>query len=258
MRRSALPFAVLASLVLGGCLRVLGIECEDECIVGDHQCAGDSMQVCVLDFIVTGCFTWITEQDCSLRGAGCDRGSCVCPAGGALCARCTDLASDDLNCGRCGLACGEGRCSSGNCLCDTRIPTVQACGGSPACVDTATDPMHCGSCEAACPYGNEACLGGVCACPPAQPTLCRGATSSACADLRRDPAHCGRCEVACAVNGTCVDGACGCPAGTVLCAAQGVCADLATDPDNCGACGAACPGQACAVGACAAVSRGVR
>ncbi len=44
-------------------------------------------------------------------------GSCGCPDGGAVCAGgCTDLLSDEYNCGGCGNECGLGRrCESGEC-----------------------------------------------------------------------------------------------------------------------------------------------
>jgi hypothetical protein len=249
MRHTAWSLTALTSLALAGCLKVLlGLECVDQCVVGDRQCSGEWTEVCIFDILLTGCFVWFPEQDCSARGARCDRGGCLCPPGQALCAVCTDVGLDGLNCGRCGLACGAGRCSGGTCLCDP-VSTVRTCGGSPVCVDTSSDPRHCGDCGVACPLVNEACIGGACACPPSRPTACPEGSSGACVDLRSDPAHCGRCGIACAANGVCVEGACGCRAGTVLCAEQAACADLATDPRHCGACGAECVGS-CTEGVC--------
>jgi hypothetical protein len=73
--------------------------------------------------------------------------------------------------------------------------------------------------------------------------------NGACVDLGHDPLHCGSCNNACGDEQACVNGHCGCPAGTTDCG--GTCADLATDPQNCGICGDVCPpGQACVAGLC--------
>jgi hypothetical protein len=70
-----------------------------------------------------------------------------------------------------------------------------------------------------------------------------------CVDTKLDAANCGKCGVACADPLTCVDGACGCALGGMMC--DGACVDTKTDAANCGACGMACgTGTSCLAGAC--------
>lgn len=78
---------------------------------------------------------------------------------------CVDLDSDQLNCGGCGIACGDtATCAAGTCQpVELPAPTCAAplamCGD--ACVDTDVDPNNCGGCEMACGLG-EACTAGTC------------------------------------------------------------------------------------------------
>jgi hypothetical protein len=161
MRRWSWTLLLLAAMNMGGCLQSCGIECENECFIGDHRCNGDLVESCFFDVILTGCFFWVTDEDCGRLGATCLDASCVCPAGAVMCDRCADLSSDVHNCGRCGMACGNGACSGGTCFCNEVDESVRACGGTPACVDLSVDPAHCGSCEVAC-AAKQACVDGVC------------------------------------------------------------------------------------------------
>ncbi len=76
-------------------------------------------------------------------------------------ASCTNVQTDNNNCGTCGNRCGiavTGQiCSTGACQCPGSLPTV--CSG--ACVNTLTDSNHCGNCTTIC-SGGQTCSGGIC------------------------------------------------------------------------------------------------
>ncbi|HEU4382059.1 MAG TPA: hypothetical protein VFR85_01050 [Anaeromyxobacteraceae bacterium] len=114
MHRFALILVAVVGPSLGGCLQVLGVECEDECALFDRQCVVYDVQACELDWVVSGCNVWTFEQDCRDRKAVCVDGACVCPPGTFDCGICVDLATDPANCGRCGIVC-TGACSNGTC-----------------------------------------------------------------------------------------------------------------------------------------------
>lgn len=91
---------------------------------------------------------------------------------------CRDLATDPLNCGGCGFACGlkavnaaSPTCSFGSCgfACDQGRAD---CNGNPSdgCeVDTNTDPRNCGGCRIACDaVAGQACVGGRCVVEPCE------------------------------------------------------------------------------------------
>ena len=162
---------------------------------------------------------------------------CACPSGGASCeGTCTDVASDEANCGACAVVCpGRLTCVGGACTC------TDGCG--PTCADTRTDPEHCGACGRACASGGL-CVDGRCSCPSGT-VECDGV----CAALT-EPEHCGACGRRCPEGGACFDGTCTCPAPSTL-ACEGVCIDSELDDENCGACGNRCTGATfCGGGAC--------
>ncbi len=195
---------------------------------------------------------------------------CIGPTPTVCYGACTNLRSDNQNCGVCGNACPAGNaCVAGSCVASCQPGTV-ACNGM--CVDPLTDPNYCGAsgaCRgttagAACPAG-EVCSNGTCALScQAGLVNCNGR----CTDPALDPTYCGAsgsCTgasvgTACLPGFVCAGGACAlsCQAGLVDCA--GTCVDPKTDPNFCGAssncsgatAGTACPsGTVCAGGACA-------
>lgn len=136
---------------------------------------------------------------------GC-RDELVCPAGETDCrGRCVSLSSDEVNCGRCGAACGPlETCGGGVCGCARGVAT---CGG--VCTDLARDPASCGACDAACASATPLCstVEGVSSCTASCAeglTACAGA----CVDPTSDRSHCGQCGRACAEGEVCREGAC--------------------------------------------------
>ncbi len=156
--------------------------------------------------------------------AGCFGGATYCEG------TCTSTASDNLNCGECGNACGAGeQCVDSACVL-TCPEGLSACGetcvdpltsrsncGATTCEDDATDGEVCadgfvcngaGACELTCQDGLVEC-GGTCIDPSSSADFC-GATT--CADDATDGEVCG-------AGAACLDGACfgvggECPAGT--------------------------------------------
>lgn len=149
---------------------------------------------------------------------------------------CTNVQSDDANCGACDIACPTGtRCTNGHCDCangETR------CDGQ--CVNVANDRANCGSCGTVCP-NTMVCAAGQCVTSCASPTTDCGGS---CVDVSTSIDHCGTCLDACAgvSNGqaSCVNGTCGvvCNAGFHACAERCV-SDL--DPNTCGHSCTPCP-----------------
>ena len=146
----------------------------------------------------------LTGTTCTTTTGGtgtCQAGSCVsgggggCTGGSTSCGGvCTDLQTDEANCGTCGTACGAGQtCCDGVC---TNLQTDEAsCGScgftcflgqtccSGACRSTQTDEANCGTCGHLCVAPAVICLAGDCCRPPtlacaaagADPTCCSGA-----------------------------------------------------------------------------------
>jgi hypothetical protein len=158
---------------------------------------------------------------------------------------CTDVSSDDRNCGDCGDACQSGfECRQAQCQAVICPQGRIWCGG--ACVDPQTDPRNCGGCTAP-PQGAPGCPGEGC-CAEYGLTSC-GATGSeyfACTSLSGDPYNCGSCKNVCPGNESCRQGQCAplvCPTGQVACDKQ--CVPGST-------CGERCEGdgQTCSAGTC--------
>lgn len=108
-------------------------------------------------------------------GLTCVGGSCVCPSGQAPCGgRCPDLATDEENCGACGMACAAGQ---------------GCCAG--VCRSLQSDRFNCGACGTRC-ASPTTCNAGVCGCTGSL-DLC----GSACVDTGSDPRNCGWCGHLC-------------------------------------------------------------
>lgn len=178
-----------------------------------------------------------------------DPGCAECATASCCDGRCVDLDRDVHNCGFCGNQCGEGRCSSGVCLCGemTCAPGETCC--ADACTRLSVDIENCGACGNACDPG-VGCRGGECggpACPGgcAEGYECCG---SACVRLETDSLNCGRCGRSCGPGGRCVAGECVTTSCSPPCDESGprpdccgeVCTNFLTDPDNCGLCGNRC------------------
>lgn len=252
------------------------------CPVGD-VCCGESCQDIINDpSNCGGCGVTCSGADTCIAGT-CRRASAcgpggLCPRGQLCCSdRCIDVLSDRLNCGTCGLRCGDGqRCTAGRCeavgcgfggVC----PTGSACCGD-ECTELSSDVGNCGRCGQVCRVGQE-CTAGRCAtpvmgcgggpaCDPGQ--QCCGVF---CVEVSGDPNNCGACGRACVAppgtSVTCRASACvmgACLRGFADCngrADDGCEVNTGSDGLNCGRCGAACSaGATCTDGACGRPSSG--
>jgi hypothetical protein len=164
---------------------------------------------------------------------------------------CVDLASDQGNCGACGVTCEMGKmCVDGACGCWRGSAD---CGSG--CVDTNFDANNCGGCGNKCPADRPSCMAGVCSCPSGSADCGDGS----CVDLSTDPDHCGACNNACAADEycTCSDYYCSAPSHCATCSAPlercgTSCVDRTSDAANCGGCGITCPSDhpLCSGGTC--------
>lgn len=173
-----------------------------------------------------------------------------CTSGKCCGGNCTDLTSDQNNCGGCGVVCpGVTHCINGVCSCPFgSSPCYNPTTGVGYCANLTSDSNNCGGCGVVCGAGTV-CLNGACVlnCTAPKGTLCNGG----CVDVSTDPLNCGACGVICDKVSSCFNGTCQpqCPPQTVDCA--GACVNLAGDPNNCGACGNACAAnEACSNGQC--------
>jgi len=142
----------------------------------------------------------------------CQVGTCACPSSApSICSYgdervCTNLKTQNDNCGACGRHCINGTCSSSACVC---AAGQQACpandGRDTICTTLATDGANCGRCGNACP-NSSSCQGGVCVsggCPVGW-TMCGGT----CTNTDYDNLNCGGCGHACRSGRVCDGGAC--------------------------------------------------
>lgn len=107
---------------------------------------------------------------------------------------CVDVATDEANCGACGMACpAGGTCTMGACACDSA--TAILCGTS--CVEPSTDTQNCGACGINCGSGGT-CAMGLCNCAAGLVDC-----GSGCFDLSADPQNCGLCGNHCATGAAC-------------------------------------------------------
>ena len=199
------------------------------------------------------------DASASSEGGAPDAGATADAASPAVSRYCARTASDEHNCGACGVSCAAGQqCDDG--VCSATCSAGQTlCSG--VCRDLATDLANCGTCGTTCASG-QVCSGGVCQASCGLPfTQC----GSACANTASDPAHCGSCATSCAPENVkapaCSSGTCnyvGCQGGFADCdgnVANGCELATSTDVTNCGGCGVHCAGahvsaNVCAAGAC--------
>lgn len=116
------------------------------------------------------------ESNCG--GVPDDPAPLACGAGLTDCGGvCVDLASDEGNCGICGLVCpATDACTVGQCVpaaCAAGMTTCNA-----VCTDINNDQLNCGACGNRCADGLLCCLG-------------------ACVNIANDPQNCGGCGRAC-------------------------------------------------------------
>ena len=197
----------------------------------------------------------------------CDSGYTNCggvTAASINCIKTTDLQTDGMNCGGCGIVCGaEKACVDGKCVqnsCSGSNPDLCVVDGQNVCKNThSTDAAHCGACNYACsnnPATNatsNTCKSGVCqyTCDSGY-TNCGGVTAASInciktTDLQTDGQNCGACGIVCGAGKACVGGKCvqnSCSGSTPdLCVVggQNVCKNThSTDAEHCGACNYAC------------------
>jgi hypothetical protein len=136
------------------------------------------------------------DEECC-TGARCKDDVCVCKNNWTDCGdRCRKLASDENNCGACGVACRFGEeCCDGDCL------------------DVQSDPANCGACGVRC-ASDEICCRGRCGVKgrcgfcnticPINRTCCAGD----CVDLDVSHRNCGRCGRNCTSDERCANGTC--------------------------------------------------
>ncbi len=76
----------------------------------------------------------------------------ICPSDLRACgANCTDLLTDNTNCGDCGISCPAGKfCLGGTCTVTCSADQTSCPDG---CFNINTHARHCGSCDTACPNG---------------------------------------------------------------------------------------------------------
>lgn len=230
----------LGFVVAGLAAQLLGCDqSTQECLTFPYDCPCEAGHVmCHGGPGFYYCSDLQKEPNCGACNTVCGSGSCV--AGACVCAPppvgscppppggggeisfmppwtvCRDLTTDP-NCGGCGIACGQGSCVSGACVC--AAPPVKACPPpSPLptyswtiCRDITTDG-NCGDCGIHCGYGS--CVSGTCvcdpppvkACPPPDPIPATG--YAVCRDVTSDPWNCGDCGIACTSLQRCVAGRC--------------------------------------------------
>lgn len=157
---------------------------------------------------------------------------------------CSDLRTDESNCGACNVRCArDERCIDARCVAPSLCePGTTQCGNE--CVDLRYSNRHCGACGVSC-GGGSVCQNGICTspCPSGQ---CGGV----CVDFGSDPNNCGGCGFVCGPGNYCNAGTCFSMCNGTYC--NGVCVDLNSDSFNCGGCDIRCPEPAftCVGGTC--------
>ncbi len=266
--------------------------CTLVCARGTEDCDGEQDNGCE-----TNVFT--SEQNCgscghkcvlananaSCTGGECQIEGCLAPFEGCNTDESdgceTNLSTDAMNCGGCGLECpainGAPSCVSGTCRVECK-DNFDDCDSDATngCETSLNDVKNCGKCGNTCPDvdGQQAyCRNGECGSTVCKANFgdCDG--DSVCeTDLSQDPDNCGRCGALCSVvhgsagcdNGQCVVATCdkgfdNCNTGDTGAGYSDGCeANLNENPDHCGACDNQCQTKngsgTCDKGSCAIVS----
>jgi len=292
-------------------------DCETRCGTGEYcmngACGviGQGGSDCRSDWLVCGmdCVNPQTDPEncgecghaCS-PGRECQGGECVCSAGTTECTMtplrgisarkgltfCTDLDTDEDNCGECGNACRSDQvCEDGHCTCSH---VTDPCDG--VCVNIRFDPENCGNCNHRCSDSqNPDCCYGQCTNVLTDENNCGGCNlpgtatqkcpegficcDGQCRNPKTDQWHCGDCDTECGASGVCCNGICSWPSfepGIDQCEACGLncdpetqrccdgqCVNILEDERNCGECGKWCNETytRCCDGDCHDLQRGV-
>jgi hypothetical protein len=157
----------------GGC----GVVCDENadrvCYDSTCQCFADECDGVCVYFDTDPQHCGDCDTVCPVEAAACSGGACVpCEdVGAVLCGgACVDVASDNHDCGACGVRCRDRTvCAQGACVagtCDVRCHDAICCdhpygSDTPGCTDPRGDAQNCGACDAPCPAG-QFCFNGVC------------------------------------------------------------------------------------------------
>jgi hypothetical protein len=202
-------------------------------------CIGDPPQVTVQE---------AGTQDAGTQDAG---GGCVAPS--KLCgAVCTNLQTDNANCGACGNACGPGLACAGG-ACGIQCPSGESscADASAACVNLRADPSNCGACGNACGPG-LLCSAGTCALECTPGLIACSETVAYDGGVGSIDAGVPDCDGA-ILNLSCAQASCVATDASppVIDAGPTLCVNPLLDDNNCGGCGVACSAaQHCLDGSC--------
>ncbi len=161
----------------------------------------------------------ICESPAGDATASCEQGSCEISCDDpqhTWCEQteeCSDLSSDDQNCGSCGQICespaGDATASCEQGICEISCDDAQYtwCEQAEVCADLDSDVEHCGQCSAPCTTDSQEddvqCVDGQCECGD-ELELC----DDECVDTQTEHSHCGFCNNACPGPQDCVEGEC--------------------------------------------------
>jgi hypothetical protein len=257
-----------------------GVACNAGYCTGGACQAGDAALACPPYLISCGglCIDPLTNPshcgatagcgaDAGSAGTACSAGSCVnascqclggqtgCGGGDAGPALCTNLKTDNSNCGSCGNVCAPAQaCDDGACVfscpsglvncsgrCIDPATSNQFCGASGGCgADGGSAGTACGSgltcsagaCTLICPTGLVSC-GGKCVDPTSNSQYCGATAGCGAGGMGSAGTSCG--SGAACVSGNCTSLGGTCPTGQILCG--GACTNPATSISYCGATG---------------------
>src|SRR5918994_2210614 len=242
-RRGALR--LLAGALFGGALasapgvgRIAGnsgeAQAQAACAGSGASCTADNQccqgNTCISGFCCPnlrtcagGCCA--AGASCSGRACGCTTaGQTACPSDTDPFGACTDLQTDENNCGQCGTQCVSGQeCVAGECKC-TRTSCPSGCcttaeaGGTCNAGNTIAfcggNGNICEACTTNVPNAQATCNNQTCGfeCLPTHPNLCGTGTSQKCVNFQTDVENCGECDRACPApanaTATCALGQC--------------------------------------------------